>query len=139
MILAMASCKKSEESSFAKTRFTYTNATSYTIDINVYKKALDVISFNYKLAPHDSLSLDFNSLGAPATPFGAPEVDSAEVVFDGGRRLIYTVTGPNGTQIPRNIFLLTGSGSGYQSVPTNDASNYKYNYEFTNTDYFNAR
>lgn len=138
LLLAITSCKKSEND-FSITRFTYKNPTSYTIDINVYKKSLDVIAFKYLLKPQDSLSIDFNGLGGPASPFGAPEVDSAEVVFDGGRRLIYTLSGPNGITVPRNIFSLSGAGTGYQLVPTTDSRKYQYNYEFSNTDYFNAR
>lgn len=132
----LTACSKKQDDSITDTRFNYINSTNYVIDINLYRKALNTISFKYTIQPQDSLALDFRSVDVASNPFGAPEVDSAEIVFDGGRRLIYSLTGERGNALPRNIFFL--SGSGYLLISRTDR-NYQYRYEFTNTDYFNAR
>lgn len=135
-VTTLTACSKKQDDSITDTRFNYINNTSYVIDINLYRKALNTISFKYTVQPHDSLALDFRSVDVAANPFGAPEVDSAEIVFDGGRRLIYTLSGERGNTLPRNIFFL--SGTGYQLISRTDRS-FQYRYEFTNTDYFNAK
>ena len=135
-VLLFASCVKDQDDDIVDTQFTYVNSTDYLIDINVYVRKQEMVNFKYTVKSHDSLLLDFRSVTDPATPFGAPEVDSAEVVFNNGRRIIYTLEGENGKYKPRNIFFLTTPA--YTPI-VGDPTRFKFRYEFTNTDYFNAR
>ena len=133
----LASCTKNgQDSAIVQTRYTYRNTTNYQIDVNVYRQAVSLIQFNYTIRPHDSLSLDYRDVGQAAAPFGEPEVDSAEVVFDKGRKLIYTLTGENGMGRPRNIFNMKDPA--YNMVKNGDGS-VNLTYDFTSTDYYNAK
>lgn len=132
----LASCKKNDLDSIVETHYKYRNKTFYNIDINVYRKSNSLVQFNYTIKPEDSLELDFRNVDAFAEPFGAPEVDSAEVIFAGSKKLIYTLDGPNGFSVPRNIF--NRNDPAYTQSMYSD-KRYNCTYNFTNTDYFNAK
>ena len=135
--MLFASCKKYDPSSnIVETHYKYRNTTNYRIDLNVYRKSVSIIQFNYTIRPYDSLELDYRNVDVAAPPFGVPEVDSAEVIFDGSRRIIYTLDGENGVEKSRNIF--NPKDAAYGVFKTADGK-YNYTYDFTNTDYYNAR
>ena len=135
-ILLVSCNKEASNDDIVETHYKYRNNTSYRVDINVYRKAVSLIQFNYTVRPYDSLELDFRNVAAAAPPFGAPEVDSAEVIFDGNRKIIYSLDGENGLDKTRNIF----NRKDPSYLETRDAAGrYNYLYEFSNTDYYNAR
>ena len=141
VIILLASCKKNDLDSIVETHYKYRNPTYYQIDINVYRKAVSLIQFTYRIKPSDSLVLDIRNVNAVAEPFGMPEVDSAEIVFTTpsaptGKKLIYTLVGTNGFNVSRNIF--NRNDPAYNQKKISDKL-FECTYDFSNTDYFNAK